>query len=37
VHNAGAIHSLAGQPDNGAWDIYWMDAAFLEELRPEGF
>jgi hypothetical protein len=37
VRDAHGIRSLAGRPDNGAWDIYWMEASFLEELRPDGF
>ena len=24
-------------PENGNSDIYWMDASFIESLRPEGF
>lgn len=24
-------------PENGNSDIYWMDAGFIEKLRPEGF
>jgi hypothetical protein len=35
--SADAIRDMADRPDNGAWDIYWMDASFLERLRPEGF
>ncbi len=35
--DARAIRAMATQPNNGAWDMYWMDAAFLEELRPRGF
>ncbi len=34
---AGAIRGMATQPNNGAWDIYWMSAEFLERLRPAGF
>jgi hypothetical protein len=37
VTDASAIRSMVGDPGNGSWDIYWMDAAFLEDLRPEGF
>ena len=25
------------QPQNGNSDIYWIDASFIEKLRPEGF
>ena len=25
------------RPENGNSDIYWMDAAIIDELRPEGF
>ena len=25
------------EPMNGNPDIWWVDSAFLEELRPEGF
>ena len=32
-----AVRSMANQPENGAWDMYWMDASFLEGLRPAGF
>jgi len=28
---------LYQSPGNGNADIYWMDAGFIEELRPEGF
>lgn len=35
--SAQGIRALADEPNNGAWDIYWMDAAFLERLRPTGF
>jgi hypothetical protein len=37
VFDGPALRRLAGKPENGEWDIYWMDAAFLDELRPEGF
>jgi hypothetical protein len=32
-----AVLSMTGQPGNGAWDMYWMGASFLEGLRPAGF
>jgi hypothetical protein len=32
-----SFRELGGEPGNGEWDIYWMDAGFLEELKPEGF
>jgi hypothetical protein len=32
-----AVRAMMDQPDNGAWDIYWVDASFLERLRPAGF
>jgi len=35
--SAAGIRSLANEPNNGAWDIYWMSADFLERLRPAGF
>ena len=25
------------RPENGNSDTYWVDAAFIEALRPEGF
>ncbi|MBT8056407.1 MAG: PD40 domain-containing protein [Gammaproteobacteria bacterium] len=28
---------LHEEPENGLSDIYWIDAAFIEALRPEGF
>ena len=28
---------LNNSPGNGNADIYWMDASFIEELRPDGF
>ena len=37
VFDARALRGMVGEPENGEWDIYWMDAAFLEALRPEGF
>ncbi|MFC1661016.1 TolB family protein [Gemmatimonadota bacterium] len=37
TQDAASIRSFASKPDNGAWDIYWVDASFLESLRPEGF
>ena len=39
----GGTYSLDGlnrafnNPENGNSDIYWIDAGFIEELRPEGF
>jgi len=35
--SASSIRALADQPNNGASDIYWMSAGFLESLRPAGF
>ena len=32
-----SLRATSGMPDNGGFDIYWMRASFLEELRPEGF
>jgi ketosteroid isomerase-like protein len=29
-----ALREAAGRPQNGSLDIYWMDASFLERLRP---
>jgi hypothetical protein len=35
---AGAsLRSMQTEPNNGAWDIYWMSADFLGRLRPAGF
>ncbi len=31
------IRELVSEPNNGAWDIYWMSAGFLDRLRPPGF
>jgi hypothetical protein len=31
------LRSFAGEADNGASDIYWMNASFLDALRPPGF
>ena len=31
------IMSLHNEPQNGDPDIYWVDAGFIEGLRPEGF
>jgi hypothetical protein len=28
---------LYNSPQNGYPDIYWMDASFIEDLRPEDF
>ena len=32
--SASSIRALVDQPNNGASDIYWMSADFLERLRP---
>lgn len=37
VFDGHAVREMAGGPETGGWDIYWMSAAFLDELRPEGF
>jgi hypothetical protein len=29
-----SIHRRAAEPQNGSADIYWMDASFIESLRP---
>jgi hypothetical protein len=29
------LQSRVTEPQNGAGDIYWVDASFIEELRPE--
>lgn len=31
----GGLQSRIGEPQNGSGDIYWVDAVFIEELRPE--
>lgn len=31
------LKALNDSPGNGNADIYWIDAGFIEELRPEGF
>ena len=31
------VRSMMDQPDNGAWDVYWVSADFIEELKPTGF
>jgi hypothetical protein len=28
---------IFNSPENGNSDIYWIDAGFIEKLRPEGF
>lgn len=35
--SAAAIRLMENQPNNGAWDVYWMSVAFLDRLRPAGF
>jgi hypothetical protein len=29
------IREMANEPQNGSGDIYWIDAAYIETLRPE--
>ena len=31
------LHQLAEKPENGNPDIYWINAAFISKLKPEGF
>jgi len=31
------LTSIFNSPENGNSDIYWIDAGFIEKLRPEGF
>jgi len=31
------LKEILNSPENGNSDIYWMDAGFIEKLRPEGF
>jgi len=31
------LRGMVGESGNGGFDIYWMRASFLEELRPDGF
>ena len=31
------IQNIADEPENGSSDIYWINARFIETLRPEGF
>lgn len=31
------IHDRFDKPGNGNPDIYWMDAGFIQDLKPEGF
>ncbi len=31
------LSAVFSQPENGNTDIYWIDAGFVEALRPEGF
>jgi Tol biopolymer transport system component len=31
------LRELASKPENGNPDIYWIEAAFIQKLRPEGF
>ncbi|MGB5813585.1 MAG: hypothetical protein WBH75_15795 [Thermoanaerobaculia bacterium] len=32
-----SLQDLHNQPMNGSFDIWWIDARIIEELRPEGF
>lgn len=34
---AESLWEAHGSPQNGNADIYWMDASFIDELRPPGF
>ena len=36
-YSAADLVRLHGLPENGQSDIYWMDAGFIEALRPQGF
>ena len=29
-----SLHEAQSRPENGSTDIYWVDASFIEELRP---
>jgi hypothetical protein len=31
------LRKILNEPENGNSDIYWMDAGFIESLRPSGF
>jgi len=31
------LNAVFNQPENGNSDIYWIDAGFIEKLRPDGF
>lgn len=31
------LTAIFNQPENGNSDIYWIDAGFIDRLRPEGF
>lgn len=33
----GQLKELYNAPENGNAGIYWMDAGFIQDLRPEGF
>jgi hypothetical protein len=33
---AETLHRLAGEPENGNPDVYWIDASWIAGLRPEG-
>ena len=32
-----SLQDLHNQPMNGSFDIWWIDARIIDELRPEGF
>lgn len=36
-YNAEYLADAHARPENGNSDTYWVDAAFIESLRPEGF
>jgi len=37
TYSLGGLTRIYSNPENGNSDIYWMDAGFIEKLRPEGF
>jgi hypothetical protein len=30
-----SLHDAQSQPENGSTDVYWVDASFIDDLRPE--
>jgi hypothetical protein len=37
TYSLDGLNRVFNNPENGNSDIYWIDAGFIEKLRPEGF